>query len=92
MKDMAKIRLFYSSAIALILPHLKDFTIFFLKLTCSISIHLSVCLSVYDCHKFLESLGQDLSIYPFIGLIFGVILTAHPNGVNKLIFNIDLHA
>ena len=32
MKDMAKIRLFYFSAMALILPRLKDITNFVLKL------------------------------------------------------------
>ena len=57
MKDMAKIRLFYSGTMALILPRLKDITNFVLKLICLYSTEeleilkldlsfISVCLSV----------------------------------------------
>ena len=83
-KGMAKIRLFYSGIMALILPLLKDIANFVLNLISSLFTLLinSVCLSVYDCHKFLESLGQNLSIEPYIGLISGVIFTPHTNWVN----------
>ena len=57
MKEMAKIRFFNSGAMALFLPRLKDINNFVLKLICSsFNLFLSVRLSVYDCHKFLESL------------------------------------
>ena len=67
MNDMAKIRLFYSGAMALILPQFKDITNFFLSLYVLFAFadylnSLSVCLSVYDCLMFFESLGQDISI------------------------------
>ena len=58
MKGMTKIRLFYSGAMALILPKLKDSTNFVLKLICSL--YTLICLSVgvtYDFSYVLESLG-----------------------------------
>ena len=47
-KDLTKTRHFYSSAMALILPQLKDIANFVLKLICflcTISLSLSVCLT-----------------------------------------------
>ena len=53
-ESYGKLRLFYSSAMALILTRSKDITNFVL-----FSIYLSVCFFVYDCLDLLNSLSKS---------------------------------
>ena len=85
MKGMAKIRLFYSSVMALTLPCLKDINNFVLKLTCSLftlfinSVCMSVCLWVFGVIR-------TRPILQTIVLISDVIWTPYPNVIKKIIF------
>ena len=82
MKGIAKIRLFYSSNMALILPQLKDIINFVLKLICSLfTMFMSVCFPIYNCHKFTRSIDQNIH-----RVNNWCYFDPHPNRVNKLIF------
>ena len=88
---IAKLRLIYSSDMALILLQLKDITNFVLGLICLLFTLFIKFVCLFLClwlSQVFEVIRTRLSIKPYIGLISGVILTPHTNRVKKLMFNI----